>query len=491
MTMIPYVPQTIGIVDRTGVERWNFPRPLTSPDRLPYGTQVPQTGGGLFSLVSQRHGYVFRTNAAAYRAWSEASPWVRAAVDIRRDQVSSAEWDIVPADKDGFGDNKRVAKRVKALLSSPNADDTFFSFVQKVVEDILVLDGAPVEKVRYPTGEIAELYPAPGEHVAVNARWDGSDEDQTRYLYVPDGTIRAEFKNADMVYFMQNPRSNSVIGLPPLEVLKSTVDAELKAMDYNRRMVVGQPPEGVLNIGETATPTDVVSAKAEWESTILGQSAFAIIGGYKAPSWIKFRDTNQEMQFREWQDYLVRQIAVVFALSPQDLGITFDVNRSTSEQQADNTEDRGLKPLLQLIQERITQEVVWDASFGGRENNLAFRFTALNIRESAARAGINKIAMGGTPWKAVNEARLMEGRQPLGDPSDEDNIFNHILALTPKGLMDINTAKYVGEQDLANIGAQTQIDIAQAKAEAVAANPTKSQPADTAVGDTPGREAPQ
>ena len=464
-SLVPYVPQTIGIVDRGGVERWNFPRPQTSLDRLPYGTQVPQSGGGLLSIVSQRHGYVFRTNAAAYRAWSEASPWVRAAIDIRRDQVSSAEWDIVPYDKDGHSDNKRVARRVKALLQSPNADDTFFSIVQKTVEDILVLDGAPWEKVRYPDGEIAELYPVAGEFIALNSRWDGSDEDQIRYLYVPDGTIRAQFTNADMVYFMQNPRTNSVMGLPPLEVLKSTVDAELKAMEYNRKMVVGSPPEGVLNIGELATPTDVATARAEWDSQILGQSAFAIIGGYKNPQWLKFRDTNQEMQFREWQDYLVRQIAVVFALSPQDLGITFDVNRSTSETQSDNTDDRGLKLLLQLIQERITQEVVWDESFGGRANNLKFSFVALNLKESMARAQINKIAMGGTPWKTVNEARVMEGRAPLGDLNDENNIFNHVLSVTPKGLIDVTTFEYVGEEQLTQLRTESQIDIEQAKAD--------------------------
>jgi phage portal protein BeeE len=858
-SLVPYVPQTIGLVDRHGVERWNFPRPQTSLERLPYGTQVPQSGGGLLSIVNQRHGYVWRTNAAAYRAWSEASPWVRAAIDIRRDQVSSAEWDIVPYDKDGHSDNKRVARRVKALLESPNADDTFFSYVQKVVEDILVLDGAPClwghsrvllpdgtqmpigqivnkhldievmafdretqalcprrvtgwhrnkvgnrkwakvnykhsrdmgrhgkratwftddhplltefgwrpvsgvgtakvvtsarqpnakarelfdgtmlgdaglsghplrrslafghcerqsewallkassvgfgmkmstrdacvspavdgrgvmnataqvryrsdagpwlqeqterwyrptkivprdlvltdlalaawfmddghraithdkngykcevsyfnshgfsvgdqqflvdllrargikanlqadgkhtriyvsamgtralfsaigrfvpppmrykvgpsapefdadewtgfgdepyldtveivygnptggknkvptwsycidveddhnfvtsdliahncEKVRYPNGEIAELYPVAGEFIALNSRWDGSDEDQIRYLYVPDGTVRAQFTNADMVYFMQNPRTNSVIGLPPLEVLKQTVDAELKAMEYNRRMVMGSPPEGILDIGELATPTDVTSAKSEWDSTILGQSAFAIIGGYKNPQWLKFRDTNQEMQFREWQDYLVRQIAVVFALSPQDLGITFDVNRSTSEVQSDNTDDRGLKPLLQLIQERITQEIVWDESFGGRAVNLKFVFTSLNLKESMARASINKIAMGGVSWKSVNEARIMDGRAPMGDPTDEKNPFNCILAVLPKGLMNITTGKYVGEEDLAQTMADSQIDIEQAKAEARAANPTATQPVDTAVKRAPGKGAAQ
>jgi hypothetical protein len=247
----------------------------------------------------------------------------------------------------------------------------------------------------------------------------------------------------------------------------------------------------VLNIGELATPTDVATARAEWDSQILGQSAFAIMGGYKAPSWLKFRDTNQEMQFREWQDYLVRQIAVVFALSPMDLGITFDVNRSSSETQSENTDDRGLKPLLQLIQERITQEVVWDESFGGRANNLRFAFTALNLKESMQRAQINKIAVGNAPWKTVNEARVMEGRAPLGDPAAEDNIFNHILSVTPKGLIDVTTFRYIGEEQLSQLKTESAIDIEKAKAEARAANPDKTQPADVKVSRTPKTDAPQ
>ena len=92
--------------------------------------------------------------------------------------------------------------------------------------------------------------------------------------------------------------------------------------------------------------------------------------------------------------------------------------------------------------------------------------------------------MGGTPWKAVNEARLMEGRPPIGDLNDENNVFNHILALTPKGLMDITTGKYVGEADLLQAQADAQMTVNDAKAEAVAANPDKTQPADMTTNDS-------
>ena len=76
------------------------------------------------------------------------------------------------------------------------------------------------------------------------------------------------------------------------------------------------------------------------------------------------------------------------------------------------TEDRGLRPLLALAQDYFTREIVWDRSFGGNRNNLAFRFTRLNIKESMSKANINKLALANMPWKSVNEARLDEGRAP-------------------------------------------------------------------------------
>ena len=480
MEIVPAEPQLIRLSGPgwDGMRAWAYPRPRTSLQNLPdTGLPIASAGVGMIALVNGSSGYVIKSNATTYRAWSESSPWVRAAIDILRDAVSSSEWDIVPVDKSGR-QNKRLAKRIRDLLEQPNPGDDFWTFSQKLIEDLCVLDAGAAEVVRYIGGEIAELYPTPGEQLAVNARWDGSDEDQIRYAWMPDGNVHATFKNADMLYLMANPRSNSAVGLSPLEVLRRTIDAELHSMDYNSKMVRGAPPEGVLNLGETAMDTDVSRARTYWESEILGQSALAIIGGYKAPGFIRFRDTNEDMQFREWLDYLVRQTAVVYGLSPMDLGLTFDVNRSTAEQQGENTEGRGIRPTMAMFGKGITKRVVQDPSFGGRENNLQFIFTALNLKESKSRADINKIAMGGTPWKAVNEARLMEGRPPIGDPADENNIFNHILALAPKGLLDITTGRYIGEEDLAKIQSENAIDVATATAEARAANPTAVQPAD-------------
>jgi HK97 family phage portal protein len=483
--LVPYEPDLIrvsmyGADGKLQVFAMPRPRSSTPGNAVPSVPTSSAGNVGLFALINQRGGYQIPASTQTYRAWYEASPWVFACVSILQNAVASAEWDILTVDKDG-PKSVRTARRVRELFEEPNGRDTFRDFIQKIVCDLGVLDGAPVEKVRYPTGELAQLWPTPGELVAVNSRWTG-DPDETRFIYSPDGSTLVKFSSADMFYNILNPQSRTVLGLSPLTILRRAVDAELNGVDYNSRMTRGAPPEGVLDIGETATPTDVVQAKSDWESNILGQSAFAVIGGYKNPQFIKFRDTNQDMQFREWMDYLVRQHAVVYGLSPQDLGITFDVNRSTAETQSDNSESRGVRPLMSMLQSAFTRHVVHDESFGGKANNLRFVWTALNLKESMNRAAINKIAVGSTPWKTVNEARVMDGRDPIGELGDDNNVFNHILSATPKGLMDITTGKYIGEADLASIQADSAIDVATATAEARAANPDKTMTADMAAG---------
>lgn len=473
----PLVPQLVRLRGDgwDGMNAWAMPQPRSGPQNNP--NIATQVGGGV-QIINGRAALAWDGSSRTYRALS-LTPWVRAAIKIRREQISSAEWDIVPYEKEGR-QNKRLAQRISDFLDTPNSRlISFHAFAQEVIEDLLVLDGAAIEKVRYPNGDMAELWPTPSEYIAVDEKWDGSAPDTPRYYYVPDGSVRATFKNTDMIYMMDNPRTISALGISPLRILLSVVDSELQAMEYNRRMVMGAPPNGALNIGDNALDSDVKRVKAELQSEVFGQSAMAVIGGYKSPSWMPFGWNNKDMQFREWQDLLIRCIAIVYGLSPMDLGITFDVNRSTATTQQENTEDRGQKPLMDLVQRYLTREVVWDESFGGRENNLQFRFVSLGIKETKQRADINKLALGSTPWKTVNEARVMDGREPIGRQDDEDNIFNHIVAQTPKGMLDITKGEYVGEQQLAELAAdaKTAAQTAQDNADA------------GAVEDAPGDEA--
>jgi phage portal protein BeeE len=397
--------------------------PRTSPER------VPPTSS---TVVTPYSGKVGKSNAQQFRNWSEHSEWLRAAINVRKTQVSSAEWDIVPFDTEREM-SQPLADRVRELFSMPNSRvDSFRSFIEPIVEDILVLDAGCVEKVRNLRGEVVELWPVDGATIRVSASWDGHNPDEPRYFWYPDWQERAKFRNDELLYIMSNPRTYSPLGLSPVETLKMTIDSELSAAEYNRRQVLEAAPDGLLHLGEGARPEDVERFKSYWSSEVAGKGALAFIGGTKNPTFVRFKDSNRDMQFDEWQTYLVRKIAAVLGINPQDLGITFDINRATSDTMLQITEDRGLRPLMALIQDYFTREVVWDTAFGGKENNLAFRFLQLNLKESTARAQMNKLALAGFPWKTPNEARIDEGREPLGPEYDK------LFVVTPTGAVSLD-----------------------------------------------------
>lgn len=408
----------------------------TSPRRLPEAS----TAVVFHDTERFRQG---KPNVRLFRHWAEHSEWVRAAINIRKRQVSQAEWLIGPVDHTKPA-NMDLALRITQLLRKPNPKRASFrGFIEPVLEDLLVLDAGVIEKEFTLGDQVAALWDVDGGTIKVSTIWDG-EPDQTRYYWQPDHQVRAELLDREMVYIMDSPATYRVVGLSPLETLKHAIDSELGASAYNDRQMRSPTPDGMLDLGENARPDQVEKFKDFWRAEVAGMGALAIIGGTKNSRFVNFRQTNRDAQFLEWQEYLVRKIAAVYMLTPMDLNQERDVNRSTGEVQQENTDDRGLKPLLGLIADYLTREVVWDEGFGGEANNLSFQYTALNLRESLTRAQINRYAVGGIPTKTINEARRDDGRPPLGDPNDESNPYNGLIINASGGLArleDIPTAR--------------------------------------------------
>lgn len=398
----------------------------SSPKRLP-----PTSPSA--SYVAPNRGLVGKGNVRLYRRWARGSEWVRSAVNIRNNQIATAEWDIVPLD-DTKDYPKRVQNELRDLFSEPNPDDrTFSKFAMRVNEDLLTLDAGCIEKDRSLDGHLRRIWPVDGGDIKVNTLWDG-DPNEARYFWYPDHTEHARWLNDDFVYMMANPSTSSPIGIAPLETLKTVIDALLTGDDYQLRQLRSAAPDGMLDLGEGVNPNQVADFQRYWLSEVAGKGAMAFIGGTKGASFIPFRANNRDMQFQEWTIFLVRKVAAVYGLSPQDLGLTMDINRANAEQQSENTEDRGTRPHMSLVQDYFTSEIVHDRSFGGRANNLAFRFTRLNLKETASKAAINEKALAGIPWKTVDEARRGDGFAPLGGTLGKMLIMqvaNGVVAIDP------------------------------------------------------------
>lgn len=381
------------------------------------------------------------SNVRMFRNWAEHSEWIRAVWNMRKNQITGADWVIGPINPDR-PHSQALADQIRGVIEDPNPrEGTFDNFVNMVLEDLLTLDAGCFEKERNLKGQIARLWPVDGGTVKIDKFWDGDDPEASRYYWYPDYQLRASWTNDDFVYMMDNLSTYRPTGLSMLETLKNAIDSELGTSAFNDRQMRSAAPDGMLDLGEGARADQVKDFQAFWANEVAGKGAMAIVGGSRGAKWIPFRGSNREMQFFEWQVYLVRKIVAVAGVSMQDVGFTADVNRATGDVQQENTEDRGIRPLMRLFASYMTRHVVQDLAWGGAANNLGFKFTSLNLRESLAAAQVNKIALAGIPWKVVDEARKEAGYPPVGG-----KLGSMLIAMGPKGPVlidpdDIPTAR--------------------------------------------------
>lgn len=396
------------------------------------------------------------------------SEWIRAAVNHRRRQVSQSEWSVVPVDSEASFDPQLEAAITLMFLHPNSRQKTFRELIEPAVEDVLVLDRGVIEKETNIRGLPIALHLVDGGTIRTKTQWSGEPNDP-RYEWWPGGVFADNLLDSQIVLMMENPTSHRAVGLSPLEALRATIDADLEARDFNKRMVSQTSPNGILNLGENVPTNTVDSFRVYWDAEVAGNKQMAIVGGVKNPQFMSLGQTAREMQYMQWQIYLLRKIAAVFGIAPQDLGITFDVNRSSSTTQQELSEDRGLKPLLRLIEEQMNTKVLADFAqvkakqlysageidmatmrmamalthVNPRDHtdifrklhsanilNLAFKFRLRSAKSTRDQADHNTKAVAGFPWRTINEVRSEDGFSPV-EGGDQ------IVVMTPIGAMPL------------------------------------------------------
>jgi Phage portal protein len=389
-----------------------------------YGIQLSAEAGYVRG-ASPISGPVGKTSSKQLRRWSRSNPWIRSAVNLRRTQVSRSTWDILPLDDDSPAVPDAVRLACRALFLDPNPKErSFRAFIEPVVEDLLVLDQGAVEQevsVGYAAGvkggksPVVHLWGIDGATIRVDPDWDGSDEKANRYFqFAPDGTPGAMFTNDELTLIIANPVTYYPLGLSALEVLADTIEADIRSAEYASRIVSNASPPGIIDLGHGVRADQVDAFRAYWDAEIAGRSQIAITGGGENMKWVSLAQSAKEMQFMEWQEYLARKICAVFGCQPQDIGITADVNRSQGDVGQESTSDHGILPLLSLIAEYLTGEVVRKFS-----PFLRFAFTDIGRESQMQASAYYTQAMHGIGFIRPNNALRERGEEPLEEYGDE------------------------------------------------------------------------
>ncbi|MDU5949732.1 MAG: phage portal protein, partial [Paenibacillus macerans] len=251
---------------------------------------------------------------------------------------------------------KDICKVIERSLLKPNPGDTFRTWIEQIVEDMLVCSAGSSEILKAGDPQRPfRMYPTDSFSIDLYPDWDGK-LDSYRYAQRVNGQY-ISLKASEMMYIRMNPRTNTPFGLSPLEMVWESVDFFISAHRSAGKQTSNPFIRRILNLGKSADSKAVSAFRVYWEQEVQGRGSTPIIGGSESPSILDLGATDDKALFIEWQRFLIEVVAIAFDISPKKLGQTKDVNRSTADSEDDDTEDT-IQSIAENIVEHINNHII-------------------------------------------------------------------------------------------------------------------------------------
>lgn len=342
--------------------------------------------------------------------------FARRAIKRIKDPISSLQWEVGP--KVGVNLNAALQKQidiVTACLDQPNHDDSWRSFVEQVIEDLMV-NGAGTYEHQTGNDKFRPLWmwPVDSLSIQINAAWSGKKTEPRYFQSLGYGNIGGvqgnPLTNDELVYMRLDPSTENPFGLGPLEVAFSAINRKLGVSDYAGNLASNAQPENLLVFEGMDQPT-LQAFRNYWRNEIEGQGQTPIQGMPKdsKAEVLKLRGTDDKALFLEWQEFLIREIATAFCINALCLNVHGDVNRSTAEVVDDMDWDNAVVPVAKLVASYLSRETI-QGRLGFSQ--LEFRFVGLKREDKKAEAEIFQVEYK-TNAATPNEYRARNGMPPL------------------------------------------------------------------------------
>ncbi len=141
----------------------------------------------------------------------------------------------------------------------------------------------------------------------------GTIESDISHIQLVRGQIETLYTEGQMAFCVQNPRTDLTVngyGESNVELLIKIITAHLYAEQHNLNIFKqGSVPKSLFNIvSDNPSPKNLESFKRQWHSQVAG-----VENVWKTPflagpeiQHIALQGTNQEMEFQNWMNYLIR-----------------------------------------------------------------------------------------------------------------------------------------------------------------------------------------
>ncbi len=348
-----------------------------------------------------------KTTPANLRKFAE-TPVARRAINTIKDRIAGMNWRVQP--RKGRSESAEIQERMAVLtetLESPNPDDSFRSFAEQVLEDVIVGGFGAAEIVLTDKAQRpVTLWPVDGATIRMKSDWDGQPGSpryvQTTGKYGPEGALA--LNDDELMYIRLNPRTHTPFGLGRVEVAFETINEFLGAHRYAARLASNSVVQYALWL-QDLQPTQHERLIRWWQDEIEGTGKVPILSVEQKPEVLRFgAGTDADLRIT-WQEFLIRIIADAFDLPAQYLGVEHDVNRSTAGQLAGDAFQTAIVPTARLLAEHITRDVI-AKKLGW--SDLEFVFSDVDAENERERAEIDEILIR-SGVMTVDEVRKRRG----------------------------------------------------------------------------------
>ncbi|MCK5016356.1 MAG: phage portal protein, partial [Candidatus Peribacteraceae bacterium] len=346
------------------------------------------------------------------------TPQVAMCIKTIIDEITGIEWDIVPRDEYKDTYNKEKAEEVKQFFMYPNRNgETTDDITKMLAKDIFEIDagvlvktfdtesyGKPKKytynqkqynenceytedkKIQHTTkkllpkieeeeeeinGKTVKTITRNGKLLEIFARDGGSflqapdyygilPDDKPAYFqysFLATGARPLAFFKREIVYFKMNPRSNNPYGWSPIESLFMILESLNNAVRFNKMFFEENAiPSGALSlIG--ANKDAFKRFKAMWNKKLKGKPHKLALFN-EDMKFTRFVMKNRDMEWLEGQKFYQRLVWAMYGVTSDELGFTETSNRSVGQSQSRVFVRRAIRPLLQLLEQKFTNEVI-------------------------------------------------------------------------------------------------------------------------------------
>ena len=280
----------------------------------------------------------------------------------RINSVRSLPFTIVP--EDGLDSNVELAIKIAYRhMKKPDGQRSFRSWLAMLLEDMLRYDAPVLFKRRDRAGRVIALEVVSGPTIApiLDEHGRRPTGDAPAFVQYVNGVVWKWFTSDDVIYEPFRPQSDSPYGISPLESVILAANTDLRFQQhFLNYFTEGNIPEGFIILPEEASQAHNMKEFQEvFDSYMYGDMAakrqLKVLPGGSQLEWSKEGEFNST-----FAEFLMKKVCAAYHVPPQEIGFTMDVNRATGDTQADISFRTGDLPVINHIQDIITDYLQLD-----------------------------------------------------------------------------------------------------------------------------------